>query len=369
MHTKGQDTAHKRKGAALPPPLKWSGLQARMTFSYVWVTVVCVLLMEILLILAVSLLQPSGSDSPNGLLELGWTLLMSSIAVSLCAAPIGGIFGLITTRSLVRRLRALLASVTYVADGHYEQRVFVTRKDEVGLLEQQFNRMAEQLVEGIAQRQKLAEQNARLAERSRISRELHDAVSQDLFSVRLLAGGLQTALPPDSPLQPQIAALSATTTTMIREMRALLIELRPLPLAELGLTEALKELAAGYSTRLGIAVDTEMSPVQLSAPAQHALLRISQEAVANSVRHANATRITLSLADRGDHVTLTITDNGRGFHPAESQRQHGLGLHLIQERIQELNGTLTLTSAPGQGTSLSVCLPLEHTSDPGSDHR
>jgi two-component system, NarL family, sensor histidine kinase LiaS len=344
-----------------------------MTLSYVWVTVGSVLALEILLILAVALIQPPAMsqqpDSPGGIRDLGWILLVTSTAVALCAAPIGALFGLITTRDLVRRLRALAMSVTRFADGNYEQRVQVNRSDEVGLLEQQFNRMAEQLAESTAQRQALAEQNARLAERTRISRELHDAILQDLFSVRLIAGGLQTALPPDSALQPQITALETTTSTMLREMRALLLELRPLPFAQLGLTEGLKELAAGYSTRLGISVDTEIASVQLNARAQQALLRISQEALANAVRHGNATKISLSLKEFPADVALTIADNGIGFHPGERETQYGLGLRLMQERIQELNGTLKIKSDPGQGTSICVSLPLEQIYDPGSDHR
>ncbi len=318
--------------------------------------------------------QETDPPLPVFLGGFGLALLLSCALIALLAAPIGGIFGLITTRSVVWRLRQLATTATLFADGYYEQRVPVTRRDEVGQLEQQFNRMAEQLVESIAQREVLAEQNARLAERARISRELHDAISQDLFSLRMLAGGLQAASPQDSLVLPQIATLGATTEKMIREMRTLLLELRPLPLEELGLAEGLKELAASYSTRLGITVNIEIAPamlpeqgIQLSAQAQHALLHISQEALANTIRHANATSMTLSLADCADGVTLVITDNGSGFHPHADRVRHGLGLRLVQERVQELNGTFNLKTAPGQGTSLHVCLPQEHAYDSGSD--
>lgn len=358
---------------ARKPPLSWSGLQARMAFSYVWVTVACILLVEMMIGWPVLLLRLflGESDPRNPPLVLlggfGLALLASGAALALLAAPIGGIFGLVTTRSLVRRLRKLATVATLFADGDYEQRVHVTRKDEIGQLEQQLNRMAQQLAESMGQREVLAEQNARLAERSRISRELHDAISQDLFSLRMLVGGLQTALPRDSSVQSQITALSTTTTHMLREMRALLLELRPLPLEELGLAGGLKELAGSYSTRLGITVNTEIAPVQLSTRAQHALLRISQEALANAVRHANATCITLLLADDADCVTLTISDNGSGFHPREDETRHGLGLRLIEERVQELNGTFRLQTAPGHGTALHVCLPQEYACDSGSD--
>jgi len=374
MSKKRKDTAQVQSlSTAHKPPLSWSGLQARMAFSYVWVTVACILLGEMmigwpLLLLRIFLGESDPRNPPLVLLGgFGLALLASGAALALLAVPIGGIFGLVTTRSVVRRLRTLAITATLFADGDYEQRVPVMRKDEIGQLEQQFNRMAQQLVESMGQREVLAEQNARLAERERISRELHDAISQDLFSLRMLVGGLQTALPQDSPVQPQITALGTTTTHTLREMRALLLELRPLPLEELGLAEGLKELAASYSTRLGITVNTEIAPVQLSTRAQHALLRISQEALANAVRHANATCITLLLADGADCVILTISDNGSGFHPCEDETRHGLGLRLIEERVQELNGTFRLQTAPGQGTALHVCLPQEHACDSGSD--
>ncbi len=283
----------------------------------------------------------------------------SSILLLIVVAPIGAFFGMVTTFGLVRRLRNLATATTAFADGHYAQRVPVKGKDEVGQMEYQFNRMAEQLALSMARQKELVESNARLAERSRISRELHDAISQDLFSLRMIAGGLQTAVPEDSPVQPQIATLEQTTTNMIREMRALLLELRPSQLEQLGLAEALEELARAYHTRLGITVTTHITAVSLSTRIEHALLRIAQEAVTNAARHANASMITLTLEAQSQEVSLTITDNGKGFQPVKLDVQHGLGLRLMQERIEELHGTFFLHSEPCQGTRLCVCLPRE----------
>lgn len=302
-------------------------------------------------------------NHPPDLDKLFLLILLSALALGIVLSPIGGLFGLLTTRGLVRRIRRLAATTTEFADGHYEQRVPVARKDEIGQLEDHFNLMAEQLVESIRARQDLAEQNARLAERARISRELHDAVSQDLFSLRMVIGGMQRALPADSPLAPQIAALQQMATTMIREMRALLLELRPAQLEHLGLAEALEDLAAAYRTRLGITVTTAIRPVSLPAQAEQALLRITQEALSNAARHADATAITLDLAPQEQRVTLTITDNGQGFEPAAGETQRGLGLRSMQERVQELGGSFMVESAPGQGTRVQVSLPQEPEQD------
>ncbi len=341
----------------LAPWLRPRGLRAHMTISYVWVTVAAVLVLEIL------------GLTLNGFSALQFTGPLTRIVLAslVIAAPVGGLFGLITTRGLVRRLHHLVRASTRFADGDYTQRVQVRRPDEVGQLEQQFNRMAEQLVASIAQQQALAEQNARMQERARISRDLHDAVSQNLFSLRTLIDGLQAAIgagAETTALQPHIALLEQTTDTMTREMRALLLEMRPPQLEGLGLAEALQALAEAYTSRLGIAVTTSISSaVRLRAPTEQTLLRIAQEALSNAARHANATLIALSLAPREQMVCLTVTDNGRGMNLEESGKAHGLGLRLMQERVQELRGSFMLDTAPGQGTRLEICVPQEEEHD------
>jgi two-component system, NarL family, sensor histidine kinase LiaS len=359
MHDK--ERTHERGGHKNTRPLfQWlrpRGLQADMTISYVWVTVAAVLVLEIL---ALTL---------NGFSALQFTgpLIRIVLASLVIAAPVGGLFGLITTRSLVRRLHHLVLATTRFSNGDYAQRVQVSRVDEVGQLEHQFNRMAEQLVASIAQRQALAEQNARMQERARISRDLHDAVSQNLFTLRTLIDGLQEAIRAGAKaaaLQPHIALLEQTTDTMTREMRALLLEMRPPQLEGLGLAEALQTLAEAYTSRLGIAVTTSISPsVALSASTEQTLLRIAQEALSNAARHANATLVTLSLALQDQMVYLTVTDNGRGMDLDESSTTHGLGLGLMQERVQELRGSFMLDTAPDQGTRLEICVPQEEEHD------
>ena len=335
-----------------------------MTISFVWVTVAAVLVLETLA-LAINGIAPGISP---------WQFtgrLASTVLVSLLiAAPIGGLFGLITTRGLVRRLHSLVRASTRFANGDYMQRVQVSRADEVGQLEQQFNRMAEQLVASIAQQQALAEQNARMQERARISRDLHDAISQNLFSLRTLIDGLQAAIGTgveEASLIPQIDLLAQTTNTMTREMRALLLEMRPPQLEGLTLADALEALADAYTSRLGIAVTTSIVPVVLSATTEQSLLRIAQEALSNAARHANATLIALSLAPREQMVCLAVTDNGRGMSLDESGSSHGLGLHLMQERVQELRGSFVLDTSPGQGTRLEVSVPQEEEHDSRAD--
>ncbi|HEX6557340.1 MAG TPA: sensor histidine kinase [Ktedonobacteraceae bacterium] len=336
--------------------LRRPGLQAHMTISYVWVTVASVFVLEslALAINGFSVLQFTGPVT---------RIILASLIIT---APIGGLFGLITTRSLVGRIQHLVLATGRFAEGNYTQRVPVSRADEVGQLEQQFNRMAEQLVASIAQQQALAEQNARIQERARISRELHDAISQNLFSLRTLTDGLQSAIQGGArvaDLQPHIELLEQTTNIMTREMRALLLEMRPPQLEGLELSEALAALADAYTSRLGIAVTTSVAPIILNATTEQALLRIAQEALSNAARHANATLITLSLAVCEQVITLTITDNGQGMSRDASDKSYGLGLRLMQERVQELQGSFLLDSNPGQGTRIEIRVPEEVAGD------
>jgi signal transduction histidine kinase len=122
--------------------------------------------------------------------------------------------------------------------------------------------MAERLDAAMAAERQLAG----AGERARIARELHDSISQDLFSLRLLAGGLRKALPAGSPLQPQVETMEQTASGTMHEMQALLLELRPVALADAGLVPALEELCRAYRDRLGVTVDAELEAVELARP-------------------------------------------------------------------------------------------------------
>ncbi len=354
----GKTTRRKRR--ARP-----SGLQARMRALYIQITlgVIALLFCVYAAFLVGSLnhtLSHLSSNSSEHLSDLqsypisaGLVMLMVTAIV---APLVGGFFGTIATRDLLQRVQKLIRATQQITEGDYTQRVVLTEHDEIGQLEQHFNGMAEQLAATMTQQRELAGQSARLAERIRISRELHDAISQDLFSLSMLAGGLQAALPTDAPVQSQITTLAHTANNMKREMRALLLELRPTQLEQQGLAESLQELAAAYRTRLGIAVTTRIEAVCLPPEREETLLRIAQEAVSNAARHARASTITIGLKPEAGEVELSISDDGAGFDLTQAGESHGLGLRIMQERIQEAGGKLRLQTAPGEGTCLVVRL-------------
>jgi signal transduction histidine kinase len=283
--------------------------------------------------------------------------LQAGLAVLLLALPVGALFGLLTTRGTVRRLKDLAGSTALVADGDFSRRVRPGTADEVGSLERNFNEMAGRLETAIGRERSLADMSARQAERNRISRELHDSISQDLFSINLLAAGIEEALPGDSPLRREARALRDAAEATNREMRALLMELRPAALEERGLVPALEELASTYALRFGVEVDARLDPVAMSPAAELAALRIAQEGLANAVKHARATTMRLELHRADGHALIIVSDDGQGFDAGANGSVGRLGLRLMRERVEELKGTLKITSAPGQGTVIEAALP------------
>src|SRR5262249_2250332 len=156
-----------------------------------------------------------------------------------------------------------------------------------------------------------------------------DSVAQELFSVRILAGGIAHALPSDSVLRTQAESLERSAATASQEVGAMLLELRPTELTDAGLADALDRVCRGYRGRLGVTVITELEPVQLSATAEHAFLRIAQEALTNAIRHGAPSMLNVSLSVHSGVTVLTIKDNGRGFDP--HQQTVGIGLVSMRE--------------------------------------
>ncbi|HMQ33026.1 MAG TPA: two-component regulator propeller domain-containing protein, partial [Chloroflexaceae bacterium] len=192
-----------------------------------------------------------------------------------------------------------------------------------------------------------------LEERSRVARELHDAVTQTLFSASLIAEAMPDALERD----PARAALGAAelhrlTTGALAEMRALLIELRPKALTEASLGKLLQLLGAAQHSRNAIPItvaivrDCTLEPV-----VQLACYRIVQEALNNAVKHAAATQVTVCVDCTADEVLLRVSDDGRGFDRGRASHG-GLGLGILQERASEIGAQLTIDSQPGAGTTV-----------------
>ena len=231
----------------------------------------------------------------------------------------------------------------------------------------------QQLEQEITERERaeqaLAERAAETAvveERSRLARELHDAVTQTLFSASLLAEALPKSWERDpeegGQLLKEIRQLSRGA---LAEMRTLLHELRPTTIAETDLGDLLRQLAATVTGREGIPVNLEIScHCELDPDVHVALYRIAQESLNNIVKHARASEVWIQLACTkcaadGDasliawRVTLTIRDDGRGFD-MEQVAAEGMGLGIMRERAESVGAALQIDSQSGEGTRIEV---------------
>lgn len=208
-----------------------------------------------------------------------------------------------------------------------------------------------------------SERSAALVERQRLARELHDSVSQALFSMTLHARAAQRHLAGGGDVNmPALAAvdkLTELTQGALAEMRALIFELRPGALSEEGLVSALTRQAAALAARESVPITVtgpDERPV-LGASAEEHLYRIVLEALNNSVKHAAASEIAVQVDVAGEELSITVVDDGVGFDPAVIPAGH-LGRRTMAERAATLGGSLSVDSRPGSGSRVRVAVRL-----------
>ncbi len=266
-------------------------------------------------------------------------------------------------RTLIGRLaaqfRALIAVPLIVKDEIYGGLVVFYREPR------EFSAEETALTVALGDQVALAIENARLradlqetavtAERTRLARDLHDSVTQTLFSVNLIAGVLPRLWErnPEEGRR-RLEDLRELSRGALAEMRTLLLELRPTALLEMPLDALVQQLAEATMGRgrLPVAVSAEG---QGSAPPEVrlALYRIAQEALNNAAKHAEASRATVVVRWTPDSASLIISDDGRGFDPTSVSQAH-LGLGIMRERADAIGAVLTVKSDVGRGTTVEV---------------
>jgi two-component system, NarL family, sensor histidine kinase LiaS len=302
--------------------------------------------------------------------DVAFLLGMSALGFTFAAALAGTLFGYLTARPFTRRLARISRASAALAAGDLGQRVPDFSPDEIGELGRQFNQMSSQLEDSMRSLRLMAERNAQLAEqarqlavveeRNRLARDLHDSVSQQLFSITMLAAAARSLVTSDTPqAEEYLGSLQATAQQALHETRTLIYELRPAMLNSQGLATALREYVQGVRSRERLEVELLIDD-ERRIPLAHelALFRIAQEALANIARHAEARHVQVQLCHEPGLVRLIIADDGRGFDPSLPRRPGSVGLGSMAERASELSGTLTISSKPGAGTRLLAELPV-----------
>jgi two-component system sensor histidine kinase UhpB len=202
---------------------------------------------------------------------------------------------------------------------------------------------------------------------------LHDETGQKLTALAMGLAAVESALPPDaSQAQPLVRELREVSDSAITELRRLMADLRPAQLDDLGLLPALRWYIGQYNGRhseVTVTLNAERLPKRLPAEHETVLFRAVQEALTNVARHAQATQATIELRQEAGGVRLTIGDNGLGFDvntPPKYQRGSGLGLVGMRERVALVGGTCAIESAPGQGTRVTIELPVKESVERGA---
>jgi signal transduction histidine kinase len=207
-----------------------------------------------------------------------------------------------------------------------------------------------------------AEQLAVLEERQRLARELHDSVTQALYSVTLYADAARMAFSAQKweSLESNLQEVRNMSREAMYDMRLLVFELRPFMLETEGLVSALRARLAAVEGRSGLKTEVLVeNERRLPIKMEEQLYRIAQEALNNVVKHAGATQVQVQLTYDESTVSMEMSDDGKGFAPEEVSQSGGFGLQGIHERVQQLGGALNIQSTPRRGTRLRVRIPLE----------
>jgi signal transduction histidine kinase len=261
--------------------------------------------------------------------------------------------GLAAFRDDLRRLlwQSVLLGLAVAVAVVFRLRALEQRSDEQRAVAEEAERRTRELSQRLVATQE--------EERKSLSRELHDHVAQVLTALRMELGRIERGrLPTDTRLSEAVSECKQLVDKLFRTVRDLALGLRPSMLDDLGLRAALGWYARDVTRRYGLDVELSVEGELDTLPDRHqtCVYRVVQEALTNCVRHAKARSVAVSVTGRADGLKLSVRDDGIGFDPA--QRHGGLGLRGLEERVRELEGHLTITSAEEQGTTLSMSLPV-----------
>jgi len=299
-----------------------------------------------------------------------WPTLVSFGLVAFGVLVIGGLaFGYFRSHTIRSRLESLTSSMRLLETGTPCPPLPEMGTDEIGRLSRQLDRIRRKWEDQVATLQRMsanlaeletrARMNAVLEERQRLARELHDSVSQQLFAISMTATAVRRTLDQDfERARRQVELIEEMAAVAQSEMRALLLHLRPVRLEGKRLTQAVRELVDEIKAKVTMDISLHMDEdLLLNKGIENHLFRLVQEAISNTLRHARASKMDITLQRRGDTVRLSVHDNGIGFD-TQAKRQASYGLLNMEERVNELGGSIQVTSAPGKGTRVDIRVPL-----------
>jgi signal transduction histidine kinase len=288
---------------------------------------------------------------------------------------------------IVKPVNAMVKATSEFAAGNLKARTGVSAgRDELGHLASAFDQMAEKLEQRQAERDKAEReirnsreqlrnlsahlQSVREQERTRMAREIHDELGQSLTALKMDVSWLNRRfVEKDAALKNKLTSMVDVIDGTIQTVQKLSGELRPGILDDLGVAAAIEWQAEEFQNRTGIECEVSLSPVEtvLNRDQATTMFRIFQETLTNVIRHAGATKVQVWLAERNGSIVLEIIDNGRGITEAEIKNPRSFGLIGMRERVDFIGGEVKISGSPGEGTRITVTLPLTAREDNSHD--
>ncbi|MBL6537562.1 sensor histidine kinase [Streptococcus suis] len=266
---------------------------------------------------------------------------------------------LLATRSMRQKMKLILQNKPIFSQAEEEEEL-VALSEKVRMLTRQV-----QLVDNLdlVKREEIVE-----GERKRIARELHDTVSQELFASSMILSGIAGNLTSidAATLQTQLLSVKEMLESAQKDLRILLLHLRPSELDGRNLVDGFELILREVEDKSSIQVHFQHQVDQLPKAIEDHLFRIAQEIISNALRHAKAQHLDVFLIQKEAELQLKITDDGIGMQ-VEQEEEVSYGLKNIQERVEDMAGTIKIRTAPQKGVSIDIRIPLlkgkEHEED------
>lgn len=231
---------------------------------------------------------------------------------------------------------------------------------DINLLAEKLAHMSRQLQSSTNESQStLLKENILKEERTRLSRELHDSVSQQLFAATMILSGLnqQVEKLPQEKIKQQLDLVEEVINEAQAEMRALLLHLRPVELKGKRLNVGIESLLKELKTKIQIELVWQLEDIDLPEIIEDNLFRVMQELISNTLRHSKAKELEVYLTENEHQVQLRVIDDGVGFDVDEEKIAH-YGLRNIKDRVEGLGGQFKIISIKGQGTNVEIKVPI-----------
>lgn len=322
--------------------------------SYLWFLTAICLLVGLSLVYSSSFLGLSWDwlfEDLERLERFALFLVSLTLILGLLLFFFGQILRYVLTKQVERNLRSILAGqkLESLGTGQLDS-LFAEVKDHYQTMTKSIQKRENQVLE---QEQTIVEK-----ERKRIARDLHDTVSQELFAASMIVSGLESQMKKqENPLfLSQMTGVAALLDTAQKDLRILLLHLRPRELEGKSLAEGLQILLQEVEDKSELEVHLSLEVDSLPRPIEEHIFRISQEIISNTLRHARASRLDLYLYQTSQEVVFKMVDDGIGFEPQEDRVSYGL--KNIAERVEDMAGSLQILAAPKQGVAIEIRIPL-----------